>query len=56
MITYDCGISVGYVETEKSRDVGSGKIKGSWFPCGSKFSEIQSNFRKSEKKDGGGER
>ena len=41
MIIYDCGISDGYVETEKSRrHRKSGKIKGLWFPVDQKFSEI----------------
>lgn len=56
MITYDCGISVGYVETEKSRRCRkSGKIKGLWFPVGQKFSEIWV-LEKVRKKTGGGER
>lgn len=52
MIIYDCGISVGYVETEKNRrHRKSGKIKGLWFLVGQKFSEVLST-KKSEKKDG----
>ena len=56
MIIYDCGVSVGYVDTEKNRrHRKSGKIKGLWFLVGQKFSEVWV-LKKVRRNTGGGER